>query len=184
MQTEFFIYGTFHTFAQRIMKNQPIANNAITAGLVSIIFKMIYFIWFYPNDILDNYVRFAYLLVFLLALFFGLRNWKSNNEGSSLVSDIKSGLKIASIYAIILSAFTYIYYKLINPAYFEERIAKALQLASESGEDLSKVRDTASFIFDAFFHSTITLFGLIAIGFFYTVVLVALFRTKPEFYRN
>lgn len=165
------------------MKN-PIVNNAVTAALVGIIFKMVYFIWFYPNDDYDMYVRFAYLLTFLLALFFGLRTWKAQNEGSDFVSDMKSGLKIASIYSIILSAFTYIYYKFINPAYFEGRIAEKMQAASEANEDLSKVRDTASLIFDAFTHSTLTLFGLIFIGLFYTLILVAMFRAKHEFYRN
>ncbi|MDP4662661.1 MAG: DUF4199 domain-containing protein [Salibacteraceae bacterium] len=167
------------------MKN-PIVNFAFTAALASIVLKMLYYIQFYPNDEFDMYVRFAYLLFFLLALFLGMRTWKSQNDPSEFTEDMKAGMKIASIYAMMVSAFTYAYYKFINPNYFEYKISENLRLASESGEDvdLDKVKETVSFIFDAFFHSTITLFGLIFIGLFYTIVIVAILRYKPEIYRD
>lgn len=167
------------------MKN-PIQNFAITAAVSSVLLKMLYYIQFYPNDDFDMYVRFAYLLFFLLALFLGLRAWKKKNDPSDFPTDMKSGMKIASIYAIIVSAFTYVYYKFINPNYFEFKIAERMKAAADSGEDvdLDKIKETASFIFDAFIHSTITLFGLIAIGLFYCIIIVAILRFKPEIYRD
>jgi len=173
----------FHTFVPNM--KDPILNAGVIAGLVSVILKMVYFLGFYPNDDFDMYVRFAYLLAFLLALFLGLRAWKGDHLDSKLVDDVKAGMKVASLYALILAPFTYIYYKWINPEYFQDRMEQAIAAAQESTPDqVEQVRETVSFIFDAFTHATITLFGLLFIGFLYTLVIVAIFRTKPEMVKN
>ena len=91
--------------------------------------------------------------------------------------------KIASIYALVISAFTWLYYAVINPDYFANKISGAVKEAEALNmpvEDVDQVRNTVEFIFDAFTHSTITLFGYIAIGFFYTIILVMLFRSRPK----
>jgi hypothetical protein len=164
------------------MKN-PIVNISVTAAMVSIIGKMLYFIFLAPNETFDTYTRFFYLLCFLIALFIGLRNWKLQNANVAFTDDVKSGMKIVSIYAIILSSFTFVYYKYINPNYFLQKIQSAIDAVSASGssnDELNQVENTASFVFNAFTHSTLTLFGLMVIGFFYTLILILLFRYKPK----
>ncbi len=161
----------------------PIQNTALIAAFVSIIGKMVYHIFFLASEDFDTYSRFFYLLCFLAALFIGLRAWKIQHQGSPFTDDVKSGLKIASIYAIIISAFTYAYYAFINPSYFETKISEAVVAAEEAGlteKNLENVQNTTSFIFDAFTHSTLTLFGYITMGLFYTIVLVLLFRYRPK----
>lgn len=163
--------------------NKPIQNYALIAALFSILGKMTYHLFFLAEEDFDMYSRFFYLLCFLAALFIGLRAWKIQHPGSLFTEDVKSGLKIASIYAMVISAFTYAYYSWINPAYFEGKIATATAAAEESGipvEQLENVKNTTAFIFDAFTHSTLTLFGYISIGLFYTLILVLLFRYRPK----
>jgi len=164
------------------MKN-PIVNISVTAAMASIIGKMLYFIFLAPDESFDMYTRFFYLLCFLIALLIGLRIWKKDNMNIAFTEDVKTGMKVVSIYAIIISAFTFIYYKYINPGYFAQKIQAAVDAVASSGSpeaDLEQVSDTASFVFNAFTHSTLTLFGLMVIGFFYTLVLTLLFRYKPK----
>ena len=87
------------------MKN-PIQNTALIAAFASIIGKMVYHLFFLDTPDFDTYSRFFYLFCFLAALLVGLRSWKIQHPGSPFTEDIKSGMKIASIYALVISAFT------------------------------------------------------------------------------
>ena len=183
---------SLEAFSQRAslftMKN-PITNSALYAAALSIIAKMVYHILLAPDASFDMYTRFFYLLCFLAALFFGLRSWKLASERTPFTEDVKAGMKIASIYALVIGPFTWVYYKWINPAYFTERInarVEAARTAIESGQvksedvSLEQVEQTASFIFDPFTHSSLTLFGFLVLGFFYTLIIVMLFRWRPK----
>ena len=157
---------------------------ALGAAFGGIIVKMSYFLWLYPNDDWDMYVRFSYLLLFLLALFLGLRSFKSKYPQSDFTIDVKTGMKTTSIFAIIISAFTWIYYKWINPGYFASKIEDVKVAAAQSEEATQNAINTAEFIFNAFTHSAITLFGMMVIGFFYTLILVLIMRAKPEVFTS
>ncbi|MDC1221259.1 DUF4199 domain-containing protein [Salibacteraceae bacterium] len=150
------------------------------AAFGGVIIKMGYFLWVYPNEDWDMYVRFAYLLLFLLALFLGLRSFKADNPNTDLTIDVKTGMKTTSIFAIIISAFTWVYYKFINPEYFAGKIEDVKIAIEQSEKATENAINTAEFIFNAFTHSTITLFGMMIIGFFYTLILVLIMRAKPE----
>ncbi len=150
----------------------------IAAFILSVVAKLGYFYFMVEDEDIDVGVRFAYLLFFLIALVVGLATWKQSNPRSKFTEDVKTGMKIASVYAILLSAFTWIYYSWINPAYFAGKINEAVGAASE--ETLEQVQSTASFIFDPFTHSTITLFGTVVIGFFYVLVLTLLLRWQAK----
>jgi len=165
----------------------PIANAAVIAALISIIGKMCYYHFLAPNEDFDMYTRFFYLFCFLAALLFGLREWKAQNRQSDFTTDVKTSMKITSVYALILSAFTYAYYKWINPAYFVEKIESRTAAVAETGADpevIAQQTKLAETFFDAFTHSTITLFGILVIGFFYSIVLVMLFRSKASAFLN
>tara|TARA_B100000902_G_C27259427_1_gene889794 strand:- start:1131 stop:1628 length:498 start_codon:yes stop_codon:yes gene_type:complete len=155
-------------------------NIAFIAALTCVIAKMIYFLFLPPNEAWDNYVRLFYLLAFLIALFFGLRSFKIRATRSDFTHDVKTGMKITSIFALIISIFTWIYYTWINPEYFANRISDALSQAPE--ESIEAIETNASFIFNAFTHSTITLLSMMVIGFFYTLIMVLIMRAKPEIF--
>ena len=155
-------------------------NIAIIAALTGVIAKMTYFLTLAPKEAWDNYVRLFYLLAFLIALFFGLRSFKKRATRSDFTHDVKTGMKITSIFSLIISIFTWVYYKWIDPEYFANRISEAMSQAPE--ESIEAVETNVSFIFNAFTHSTITLFGMMVIGFFYTLIVVLIMRAKPEIF--
>lgn len=151
---------------------------AIGSALLAIAAKMASFLFLPPDEDTDLYVRFLYLLVFLIALFFGIRFDKQTHPGSAITDDIKAGMKITSVFALILSAFTWVYYKLINPGYFVSKIERTVDAAASNPEaKIEKVRETAEFIFNPFIHTTITLFGFMVLGFIYSLVIVLLLRS-------
>lgn len=154
---------------------------AITAALISVIAKMTYFLTLSPDDSWDMYIRFFYLLTFLVALFMGLRAYKIAEPLSDFTRDVKTGMKTASVYGLVISAFTFIYYKWVNPAFFAAKIQENVDIAPP--ELVDSIKANSEFIFSPFTHSTITLFGIMTIGFFYTLVLVLLMRAKPEAFR-
>jgi len=152
---------------------------AIGSALLAIAAKLTYYFVFAPDEQLDLYVRFFYLLALLLALFFGMREAKLRSQGSSFAEDVKAGMKAVSVFALLLSAFTWVYYKLINPGFFTARIKQTVDMAQENGQsNIDKIRETAEFIFNPFIHTTITLFGLMVLGLFYTLILAVIFRSK------
>ena len=159
-----------------------ITKYAVAAALAAIIARMTYFLLLAPDEEWDMYVRFAYLLLFLLALFLGLRAEKIDQPQSSFTTDIKTGMKITSIFAIIISSFTFLYYKWINPAFFADKIQNVIDNAS--GDQAENAQRWAELIFSPFSHSTLTLLGVIVIGFFYTIILIMIMRRKPEILIN
>lgn len=143
------------------------------AGL-GILTKLGYFFFAAPNQTLDMWVRFAYLLFFLGSLMAGIMVWKQRLPQSGFTQDVKTGMKITSVFALIISSFTWIYYKWIETNYFQKRIQESIENVPQ--EQVEQSREFAEFIFDPFTHSTITLFGSMIIGFFYTLVIVLMLR--------
>jgi hypothetical protein len=169
----------------------PITYSALLAASLSIIAKMLYFLFFTGDEDMDMYVRFFYLFCFLAALFLGIRKWKTIHGTAPFTEDIKAGMKIASIYALVISGFTWLYYGKIDQAYFKSKIEERVTAAKDAlvagdanttNVDLEQIEQTASFIFNASTHASLTLFGLLVIGFFYTVVISLIFRWRPNIF--
>ncbi|GAB5539454.1 MAG: hypothetical protein Salg2KO_15570 [Salibacteraceae bacterium] len=156
---------------------KPYQNISIIAALTCVIAKMSYFLILAPDEAWDNYVRLYYLFAFLVALFFGLRSYKKSFLNSDFTHDVKTGMKITSIFALIVALFTWVYYRWINPSYFEQRIEEAI--AQAPAESVEAITSNVELIFNPFTHSTITLFGMMVIGFFYTLIVVLIMRAKP-----
>lgn len=150
----------------------------LIAFALSVAAKLVYFFYYNGNEDLDMGVRFAYLLFFLIALVLGVSTWKRQTPRSAFTEDVKTGMKITSVYGLLLALFTWIYYKWINPAYFEDKIKEAIDAAPE--ESLEQIQQTVELIFSASTHSTITLFGTIVIGFFYVLVITLLLRWQAN----
>lgn len=87
-------------------------------------------------------------------------------------------MKVTSVFALIIAAFTYVYYAFIHPSYFENMRATRIAAAPEA--QVEAITSNVEFIFSPFIHSTITLMGLMVIGFFYTIILVLILRAVPR----
>jgi len=155
---------------------------AIAAFALSVIAKMLYYIRLAPNEEFDMYVRFFYLLVFLLALFIGIQN-RMKSFDFSFTEGLKQGMRIASFYALLLAAFTWVYYRWIDTSYFQVRIQEVRESAAQANaEQMDAIMSNAEIIFSPSTHSTLTLLGLMCIGFIYSIILSLIIRkVKPSF---
>ncbi|GAB4380583.1 MAG: hypothetical protein Kow0075_11950 [Salibacteraceae bacterium] len=155
----------------------------LIAALIGVLLKLSYFRWFYPDPEFDNYVRFGYLLLLLLSVFLSLRFYAMTIKKTEFGTMVKEGMKSVSIFALILSGFTYLYYEVINPEYFAGRISDVASQVKQMPNSEQAVK-TAEFVFNSFTHTTITLVGIMVAGFFYVLILALIQRSSPGFLRN
>ena len=155
---------------------------AVYATLFSVITKMVIFSVDTEDYQYIRYSTFAYLLLILLSSFGGIWLFRSKAEGvTTFIQDMKAGVRVTSLYAVLVSFFTFIYYKLIDPGFFQFKIEQAVVIASENeNADLDQARETAEFVFNAFTHSTFTLFAFVFLGALYSVILTWLVRKMPK----
>jgi hypothetical protein len=137
-----------------------------------------------------------YILALLISIFLGLSETKDKEQTSptSLGHDIKTSLQSVVVYALIMSFFTYIFYKFIDWEFMYERIAErmeaaeAFELTSESNihnktrdEFLEGERTFAEFAFSAHWYATITLAGFMIIGSISAALISFLIRKNPKY---
>jgi len=130
------------------------------------------------------------IMLILLAAIFGLRAWKKShkNESDSFLEDLKCTMRNISIYAILVSSFVFIYYSYIDKD-FKDQLAerqfanvtqedfKEMQkrdpdmLKDKTLDDYKKLKKNEMQLFTSpFMTTTITLMGLMLIGFFYSLL--------------
>lgn len=131
------------------------------------------------------------IMLILLAALFGLRAWKKShkNETDGFLEDFKCTMRNVSLYALIISGFVYIYYSSIDKD-FKEKLAerqfaeitqedfKEMQkkdpdmLNGKTLDDYKKLKKNEMKLFTSpFMTTTMTLMGLMLIGFFYSLLI-------------
>ena len=160
---------------------------------IAIIIKIIVFFTGYQYDLqLDVYVMFANLLLLLLTTFISLFLYKKSLSAvkSNFLDDLKYSMKSAVLYAVILSSYTFLHYKIIDTTYLTNRIDDRMKQAEQIDEAklktnpkqfskaqfLIKEREMANFIFSPFYHASFILFGYIIIGFIYALGITFILR--------
>ena len=151
---------------------------ALIFSFISIVAKIV--LW--QTGLLENETTLTfkvYILALLLSIFLGLNETKEKEqtEAATFGEDFKIALRSVVLYAIIMSFFTYIFYKFIDWEYMYDRIAERMVAAesfeltaeanvhNKSREDfLEGERKFAEFAFSAHWYSTITLAGFMIIG--------------------
>lgn len=141
------------------------------------------------------------LLFVLLAIFRGIRhNHRTQEPPIIFPSDLKAGIRPAAVYTIILTGFIFVYYNYIDFEFIEDMRRERIEVAAEeieiaggweefkeevsdpqledfSKEDyLDQIEDNVSTFISPGSASTISLFGLLAISFVYTLILAILYR--------
>ena len=92
---------------------------AISFAIIALVVKLTAFSLDVQHGGMEKYIFYIYILLLLLTVFFGIRSNKIMNEAStSLGQDFKSGARSASIFAILVTAITYMYYSNIDPEFF------------------------------------------------------------------
>jgi hypothetical protein len=154
---------------------------ALSVSALSIILKLAIFFGGYNFKWPDNYYLYAVFLFMLLGIFLGMRSRIiETNRKISLKNLIKDGCKIASLNAVFLAAFLFIYYKFIDIHYFQQKIQDSMALMDARGdsiEDMMRYYMNAKyFIFAANNVASFALFGYLVLGCIYAILSGILLR--------
>ncbi len=159
--------------------NQKLFNIGLLFAVAGIAVKYIVFQASLPFE----YGIYAYFLFILFALFFGMRKAMEVEGYHGFGRLIKNGMKVASIYAVVVSIFTYIYYRFIDASFFTARIAERVLAAKEQGmteEQIEIIRSESSIVFSASTQSSLTLLGFMFAGLVYSLIWGFIFARIPK----
>jgi len=127
------------------------------------------FIYFFGNP-----------LIIMTGVFAGIRLFKKINESkTTFLADVKSGMKVVGMYAVLMSLFAYLYYSYIDQDYLINKLNSQIQTAIENGANeaqADKHKENGDFFLSAYFMSTITLVGFIILGTFYSSIITFFVR--------
>lgn len=145
--------------------------------VISVFLKMLIFSLNYQFSWYERVAVFGNVFVLMSGVFFGIRLFKKQQaEKTSFLQDLKAGMRITALYALLMTAFVYVYYNWIDASYFAEKLQSQLKLAEENGMDLTNVKKTGEFVLSPFFQSTVTLVGFLLLGSFYSAIITFLVR--------
>ncbi|NQX96528.1 MAG: DUF4199 domain-containing protein [Flavobacteriales bacterium] len=169
---------------------------AITFAVIALIIKVSVFAMDAQHGSMENYIWYMYMLILLFSVFFGIRSNKIMYEGTTTFGqDFKTGARTASFFGILMGAITYFYYAKIDPEFFpikqQPYIDGLIEMAREKvKEGVSKdevttgLRESISAVkqqLSPYLHSMLTMFGLVFIGLFNSLVFSFLMKKYPGF---
>jgi len=134
---------------------------------------------------------FCNILFLLLAIFFTVRStYKSTNPGSiSYLDVVKTALKPAMLYAVLLSGFVYLYYSKIDSGFTRVRVVETTKKAAQfydiekqkntdiellkipREEYIKKAAQSAEFIYSPFVACTLSMIGLVLMSLLYSIII-------------
>lgn len=170
---------------------------AVTFAVIALIIKVTAFSFDFQHGDMENYIRYIYMLLLLISVFFGIRSNKISEENqTTLMQDLKAGARTAAFFAILVSVITYVYYAKIDSSFFEVKQAplleqleletkKTIELGKESKETVIANYSNQLFgirtFLSPYFQAIWTLFGLIFMGLFNSLVFALLMKKMPGF---
>ena len=169
---------------------------AVTFALVGLILKITVFALGIQHGTMETYVWYLFMLLLLCTVFFGIRSNKVNFEGTtSLGQDFKTGARSASFFGILMGAITYIYYAQIDPDFFpikqQPYLDGLIEIAKSKIEEGVSKEEVVKGLYEStarvklqlspYLHSMLTMFGLVFIGLFNSIVFAFLLKKFPGF---
>lgn len=164
-----------------------ISNSALAIRMTaaSVFLKMLVYAMNWQQTNYEKVYFFLNIFILMTGIFFGIRNFKKKETApSNFMQDVKAGMKVAGLYAIFLSIFIFIYYKIIDPTYFSVRLQEQLNLAQANNLNIEQIKKTGEFVLSPFFQSTFTLVAFIILGSFYSSLVTFFLRKIKGFANN
>lgn len=132
---------------------------------------------------IQSYPVFAYFLWLLLAIIG--RTWNASRKvpNAPYRYHAVAGMQVAAIYALLIAAFTYLYYTAIDVDFFANKIADTiaqLEAKGASQKNIKQFMKNARTIYDPFLHSTLVMFGFLILGVIYSLIIGGLVRKMPR----
>jgi len=169
------------------MENSPtIKSTAFTYGLVSGVISIIMLVLIYVLNITDTnyYLAILSFSLSILIYFFGLKDFKSKNNGFiSLTDALKVGLAIAVIGGLIAAVYTYVHYSFVYPEFLEITLEKTQQEMLDSNSSMSDAQMEQALaisrkMVSPFAQATFSLVGSIFFGFIISLVIGLIIKKK------
>jgi|SRR5690554_1630995 len=150
---------------------------AVWMVLASVLLKMIVFVNGWQFNDYGRVAFFGNVFILMIGVYLSLRLYKRTIGGvTTFFDDFRAAMRFVGLYAILMTAFVYIYYAQIDTAYFDTKLKDQLTLAAEHEMDLEQVKKTGEMVFTPFFQSTVTLMGFLILGSFYSAIITFLTR--------
>ncbi len=167
---------------------------AVVFALIALVVKLAIF-YLGIQHANTAYITYAYMLILLFTIFFGIRSNKVMFEGATTFGqDFKTGARTASLFALMVGGITYVYYTQIDSEFFPTKIALSLEEYAKNIPGLIKEKgmveaksffknkvQTAMTIYSPISQTTYTLFGLVFLGMFHSGVFALLMKKFPGF---
>ncbi|MCB0401731.1 MAG: DUF4199 domain-containing protein [Flavobacteriales bacterium] len=166
---------------------------AVTFSIVALVVKLILFYFNLQFNI--EYIKYSYMLILLIAIFFGIRSGKIAAQGpTTFGQDFRSGARTASFFALIVGVITYTYYAKIDTEFFPTLKAETIAEYTKSIPELVKEKGLSEakelvhgkimnmgIIFTPYSQTMYTLFGLVFLGLFHSAALSFIMRKIAGF---
>lgn len=128
-----------------------------------------------------------YFLFLLLAIFLGIREYFKGNAESNFLKLFKYGAQIGAMFSLLVSVFTFIFYRFIDQLYFEDKINErmaAIQTSDVLPEQIENYRSNLEMVFNANTQGMVTLISFVMLGLTYSAIVSAILSKVPFFARN
>lgn len=147
----------------------------VIAAVLVIILRLVIYYTNFEADWLTAANIFLHLLIVLICVIYAI--WPRPGINAFL-SDVKNGVKLAGVYAVLIAAFVFIYYSYIDSDFFPNMTEKIAQgtIAETPDKDPEEIETGVKSFFTPFNYTTITLIGYFCAGVFYSLLFAALKR--------
>ena len=168
---------------------------AIIFAMVALIIKIALFTMNVQHGAMENGIRYIYMLILLVAVFFGIRSNKLTSETKTTFGqDFRAGARTASFFAILVAVITYIYYAKIDVEFFDIKRQPLLDelyatikgdVGTKSRKELLEIMSSQIYsirmYLSPYFQAMWTMFGLVFMGIFNALVFSLLMKKIPGF---
>lgn len=172
---------------------------AIAFAMFSLVFKVALFTMDVQHGAMETGIRYFYMLILLVAVFFGIRSEKvAADKQTTFGQDFRAGARTASFFAILTAIITYVYYAKIDAEFFAIKQQPLLDELyekvkvdysnAESDRDIKELKENVTnqiysirMYLSPYFQAMWTMFGLVFLGLFNSAVFALLMKKFPGF---
>lgn len=168
---------------------------AIVFAMVALVFKVALFTLDMQHGSMETGIRYFYMLVLLVAVFFGIRSNKITSDAKTTFGqDFKAGARTASFFAILVAIITYVYYAKIDSEFFAIKQQPLLdemfntvkkEVGVKSKKEIQEILTNQIYsirmYLSPYFQAMWTLFGLVFLGIFNSLVFSLMMKKIPGF---
>ncbi len=171
---------------------------AVAFAVIALTIKIVLYAMGIQHGAMETGIRYIYMLLILMAVFFGVRSNKiAAEKQTTFGEDFRAGARTASFFAILTALITYVYYAKIDSEFFnvmKEPLMEELQVKFKAELEITEAKKvkvlkenitnqiySINTMLSPYFHAMWTMFGLVFLGLFNAGVFALLMKKFPGF---